>query len=478
MSKRRKLIGFFLATSGIIIFWIIAILAVIIARGNAINEDGVQATGTIRLQVQPSNNITAYLDEQQKSLTNEQTIEGIIPGKYTLKITKTDYQTWQQKVEVNAGLVTDVSVQLFPAEIPLEQITQTNIKQTFYSNNGRYVYYSVVNSPLGSQVGIWRQTLERGLLPIIEEQPLKITNLTKEIQKPAQQGELKIVPSPDASRLLIKTPEQYFILDAGRYNEPSEQNLLDLELPVEKVSWLEDSNNLLLQTENLHAEYHLDNGAITLINYGNYPQAFLNNTLVTVKHQDLYRYQNRLQEKIQLENIELPKNISEIYGAKKRQDNLIIKNDGGLHFLNLQESLLTKIGDYRVISVSPNATHLIVKEQDEIKGVDINISLLRNNVDITIYDTEIKNVDKDSIVWENAGNFFLFQKHQEENKLFTADHTGNNVNEILNNKSLTNLNYGISADSSEIIVALQDTQNNLQKMEQKRINLYKLSLNN
>jgi len=198
--KKLPIRKFLLGCVSTLIFVALVVVALIIARGNVLTTEGILATGSIRFNVTPSGNYEVFLNEQGQKISNN-SIASISPGNYELKITKTGYTSWQQSIVVHAGLVTDITVQLFPQELQLEQMSKTNIDKVFFSPTQHYVYYSITNYPLGTSVGIWKETLQQSNIPLIEERPLKITNITPAIESAVLGSKFKIKPSLDDGKI-------------------------------------------------------------------------------------------------------------------------------------------------------------------------------------------------------------------------------------------------------------------------------------
>ncbi len=451
--------------------------ALITSRGNTLTADGISSTGTIRLTVTPGNAYSAYLNEQKQTITSNNTIENLAPGSYQLRIQKDDFTTWQQAIQIKAGLITDISAQLFPSVLQLEQLSKTNISQAIYSPSRRIVVYSATNSALGGNIGIWQQNLQRSNIPLIDESPIKITNLTSQIVEAANNKSLRVKISPNDDKLILQTGASIYLLDMGRYNEPSENNKLSFSFPVDSIDWLaKSSNNLLIRSNNLLIDYDISAKRSNIIVYqADQALTFTVNNLGVIYELkgSLYKYNSGVSNIIKLENIVLPKAIQQLYSGSDNETNLAITTDSDIFYLNTTNSYIGSLGKFSFLSMSPTGQNLLVKEGDSIKSIRIDISLIRNSVDVTQAKSAIISIVPESIIWETSGSYFVYQTSAEPTKIFSADRTGNNITTILSSEQIKNSSYVISQDNSGLITTLLDSSSS-----ENRINLYKVKFGN
>ena len=476
--KKLPIRKFLLGCVSTLIFVALVVVALIIARGNVLTTEGILATGSIRFNVTPSGNYEVFLNEQGQKISNN-SIASISPGNYELKITKTGYTSWQQSIVVHAGLVTDITVQLFPQELQLEQMSKTNIDKVFFSPTQHYVYYSITNYPLGTSVGIWKETLQQSNIPLIEERPLKITNITPAIESAVLGSKFKIKPSLDDGKILLITDSATYVLDATRYNETDATTLLNISYPIDDIEWLRGSSNLIIRSGNILIDYDLGAKTSTIITYTSDKAPIYTVTMESVIYtlnNELYKYTPGNNALIALENVALPANISRIRSGSLSDKNIVLEADSTLYYLNISESYLTQIGTYNLVSLSPTGRSLIVVSGEKIESVEINISLVQNTVETVKRATGlVADINADGIIWDQQSNFFVFQNKSETDRIYSADFSGNNINLLLFSDSITSPAYfGIPANNSGLIVKLLDSQDQSSAGEI-RANLYTLS---
>jgi hypothetical protein len=326
---------------------------------------------------------------------------------------------------------------------------------------------------------VWKETLQQSNIPLIEEKPLKITNLTPAIEKDILAGNFTIKPSTDDSRILLTTPAAIYVLDATRYNEPTTENQLSISYPIDEVSWLRSPGNLLIRSGNLLIDYDLDKKSSTIITYQADKAPIYTVTQTSVIYLlggKLYKYTPGNNTAIALENIALPEGITALQTGFNSETNLILKADTKLYYLSTAESFLTELGTYDLITMSPNGRNLIVSKGDTIESLSINISLAFNSVDTTKRATGLtNNMIRSSIIWDPNSNYFVFQKTDEGDRIYSADSSGNNLNILLFSPSVTApAAYGLPDNNSGLVVKLFDSQSSTDTTE-KRANLYRLA---
>jgi hypothetical protein len=208
-QKARKMLFIGLTT---LIFISISIIALMAARGNTLTEDGFAKTGTIRATVDPSDNLMVFLNEQEKTMNNN-TIANVLPGSYALRISKDGYSSWQQEVEIEAGVITDVNAKLFPLDLQLEQLTSSNVDKVFTSRFTSDVIYTVLETKVGSDIGIWKKPMQTSTLPLLEQPLIKISNITERILESFQKHDYSIQESSDSRKILLRAGSDYYILN-------------------------------------------------------------------------------------------------------------------------------------------------------------------------------------------------------------------------------------------------------------------------
>ncbi|MEO6729556.1 MAG: PEGA domain-containing protein, partial [Candidatus Dojkabacteria bacterium] len=129
----RKRITTFIVTFLILIFFIAAAaIAIFLSQGRRFNgTEGVVQTSIINLNSLPED-VDVFINDKRVDRVDGR-VENLDPGTVTLKVQKSGYTTWEKEVILQAGVVKDVNVQLFPENLELNALTQTNINKAVFA---------------------------------------------------------------------------------------------------------------------------------------------------------------------------------------------------------------------------------------------------------------------------------------------------------------------------------------------------------
>jgi hypothetical protein len=471
---RKRLIKFSLWILGTVVLGTTVYFALNYALGRNITPGGIQNTGTIKLNIAPNGNYSVLLDEQKVTPVNKEIIDNISPGEHKIRIQQEGYNSWEQIVLVNAGLVTDISIQLFPQTFEVEQITRTNVNKVFFSPSHRYVYYVVSNSDIGGSIGIWRQSLQENNIPLIEENAQKLVNLSPESLEALEKGTFDLQPSPNDTRVLLKVGSELFILPTNTQSTFETTRLTAISYPVEDTVWLSD-NNLIIRSANTLVDYNVDttNSSIIVYSPSNILYTKANSAVFYMRDGSLFSYRPGNNQSVKLENIKLPADIIQLRASTLNDANLVLSTkDQTNYFLNIDNSLLTRLGQFTIKAASHTLQNLIVSGSDgKLKGIEIKISLARNIIDVRSLATAIPTVE--NIVW-SLDNKYLIYLSPSKKSLYSADQLGNNIVKIADFEFIVSpQSYGLVFNSSGAIVQLPENPG-AAGSQTVRYNLYKI----
>ncbi len=444
------------------VFFGTAAFALILARGNTFTDQGISATGTIRLNSPTDDGVSVYLDEQIQRLTSNKTIENVLPGKYLLRVQKEQYSSWEQEIEISAGLVTDVDFRLFPDELQLTSLETKNISQLFFSKDRSRMYYVVADSQIGANIGIWQRDLNTSNFGFNQgSSEVKLTNLVGSISTSAKDKTLLILPSPDNRKILINSGTGYYVLDTDTYNEPTSINKLSIDYPIDQIKWLRDSNNLLILSDKILIDHDIIANTSTIVSYNGIDDpvfSIANGIAYFIENDTLMVYSSGISTEVKLLNVTLPKDITEIIAPKNSLQNLALKSGESLYFLNIEQSFITEIGEYEVVAISPSGENIFIRNSEGISSVDITVSQLRDSVKVDIQNSELPmDVINTSIQWSNNNSYIVYSSQSSES-VYTADQFGNNTTTVLEPADTKVIVYGITPDNSALLTLLQDLE--------------------
>ncbi len=466
---RTKYTANLISALTIVLFAIITVLALLIVRGNTISPDGVTATGTIRLLVTPTTELAVYLDEKPQKVSTGNVVESVPPGNYTIRVERNGYASWKQNIEVKVGLVTDVTAQLFPQALNLSQVTQTNIDTLAFTSDNRQVFYFVSDSPLGSEIGLWKNQLQNSaIISFTEDTPVKIANVT-ELES--------IIPSPDGGKLVIKINEQFNLLDGNSLNVIGTDTVLNFPFPVDTITWL-TGDNLLVVSDQLLIDYQISTEKYTLITYQGKEieptYAISDSTVIFLWNNTLYKYSNGVTAPLKLENISLPENIVNIYTADTTADYMLLQTvTDELYAIFLPQSYIGLVGKYELLSQGPDGSNFLLASEDgKLIAGELKISIIQKSAEIALTESSLSASEIEALVWDTGSKYFIFRYTSDLSTLWAADTGGGNLTDLLTSDRIVSpMSACILPGGEEIVLLLRDDTTS-----PSRQNLYSLKL--
>ncbi len=110
MTKTTKRWVFYTA---VIIFALLSYVVVLYAQGYKYSFSEARFFRTGSIFVKANEDARVYLENKFLNSTsffgNSYTISGLLPGKYNVRLERTDFSSWQKKISVEEGLVSDFS---------------------------------------------------------------------------------------------------------------------------------------------------------------------------------------------------------------------------------------------------------------------------------------------------------------------------------------------------------------------------------
>ncbi len=148
-----------------------------------------------------------YINDVLRTATDD-TIAGLDPGTYTLRIARNGFVTWEKQVEVFAELVTDITAVLVSQSPRLEPLTNTGARGPEISQSlGKLAYFSKDTK----EPGIWVIPLTNSGVSLFRSDAYKAIQDTPTT---IFSDGLSIEWSPDEQELLVQTVENvYYLVD-------------------------------------------------------------------------------------------------------------------------------------------------------------------------------------------------------------------------------------------------------------------------
>lgn len=467
------------------------VLTIIITQGGQVTDQGiVNNTGVLRVNTEPTNiSYNIFVDGQLISNFNNKGIN-VIEGTHTLRIEAADIIPWEKKITVTKGIVNEIFAKLFPKDMMLNQVTNTNIDKMFFSKNGDYVFYVVKDSEFGSEKGIWKLQLSSNNLFFFGNSTnnVKFSELASEINPTLNKNTYELIPSPDNNKLLLTdsvNKTAYIIQGPGINQNGSILNINDkFGFFPEDINWFNDSNSIVIKDKSTIFEYNLTSNITTLIKYSStQPLIYgLNNSQVIffdITSQVVYVYKNQLAQILELKNIILPTDIKAISLPQNSNRFMIINTDKGYKYVDLEKSSIKDISleDAKFIDTSADGLTLLFKNIDgSYVTFTISENLALNSLETKINKINLTiNEQFDNIIFAPQSAHLLILQPQA-NVIYSMDKDGGNPIRLLESKGIEPY-FNFDNTANNLIVLLQDeTSSSTNQTAKPRANIYKVNL--
>ena len=231
--------------SAIAVFLIASYAIILYVQGYkySFSEDRFFRTGAIYLKTNTGADV--YLDDKLPGNTsffnNSYRLEGLLPGRYTIRVQKNNYSTWQKQVIVDEGFVSEFSkILLLPkAGEELEDLDK-EIALTLSQP-------SSVASPSIAFV------LKKGALSALSQELIDKNQNKNRLEKIADNVKGFEI-SEDKNKLVWWTANEVWVMWLGDANYQPYHKTGDKELitrysiPIKKAAWFRDNDHLLVDT--------------------------------------------------------------------------------------------------------------------------------------------------------------------------------------------------------------------------------------
>lgn len=231
MSKK-----FIITIVTLIIIAVFAAVAILLAKGYTFSpkEKSLVGTGIITVSSEPDA-ASVYVDGHLTTATNA-TISSLFPKKYSVKVVKEGFISWEKEVAVKEGLVTDLKVTLFPAIPTMYPLTFGGVENPTLSPDGSKLAYIVPGTGKKSGVWVWTQTRNQPISFARSAEPHQIAqSVITDFSKATLQW------SADSKQVLATLGNNNYILDFDKLN--SEPRDITPILQATLKSWEDDTKS-------------------------------------------------------------------------------------------------------------------------------------------------------------------------------------------------------------------------------------------
>ena len=241
MTKMTKRALFYSAAA---VFLISSYVIILYAQGYkySFSENRFFRTGAVYLKINTSADV--YVDDKLLGNTsffnNSYRIEGLLPGRYVLRIQQNDYSIWEKSVTVDEGFVSEFSkiILLSKNEGGLEQLDK-EIALIFPSSPPTGGSTQAPSTVSASQLFV----LKKGILLTSAEEPEKIAENVK-----------GFALSKDNNKLAWWTANEIWVMwlnDASYqpYHKNGDKELITrFSTQIKKAAWFRDEDHLVVDS--------------------------------------------------------------------------------------------------------------------------------------------------------------------------------------------------------------------------------------
>jgi len=477
----RKRITTFIVTFLILIFFVsAAVVAVFLSQGRRLDgTEGIVITSIINLNTLPED-VNVFINDKKVDRVDGR-VENLDPGTVSLKVTKDGYTTWEKQVELQGGVVKDVNVQLFPENLELTALTQTNINKAVFVKDSEYIFYSVLSSANTSDLGIWKLKLSRNLLNLTENKPTKIISLDQTKATTLLQSDYEIKVSKDNSRFVLYSPSIKLIevYDVNTGSQIAINNAL-ISFPS-KVDWFNGSSSLVLLVNNLVYEYEIGSKQLSIVTFDTEltPTYYVAaGRIIYFNRTDskYYAYKNKASTELTTFSKSLTSIIpAQIFTPESSEEVIsVLSGDKTLYFFDESKSFQASFKDIdAVLNVNTTLTQYVV-----VKGTDLFSLYLEPTPDNKAYTSTLSplkvlktDIEYSTILENSSSIAFISKLETGKNTLTVMDRDGENKQDFFSDDRLAVNPLAINPNGSELYLVLNEKSG-----ETVVENLYKLIL--
>jgi hypothetical protein len=485
--KKSNLLKYIIVAFVVLLFLGVTVLMIIITRGGIITPDGILETGVIKVAVEPEDvKFNVFINDEPIKLEDKR-INGLETGTYNIKIESEGYANWEKDLKVTSGLVSEINARLYPTKFDLNQVTNSNIDQVFFSENGEYVYYVIIDTEFGNEKGIWRLKLTESQFLFGNQQnsPEKIADIFSEISPALEAGEYSLKISPNNQKLLFydNSSSSVYLLNATEYNQQLGIDIiLELGFVPDKISWFKGDTALIVMDDNVLYEKDLENGRQTLIKYSDTSELIYAINDDEVYYYDSFGeqiqiYRDGVSEPVTAINTTIPQNVLGIYAAKENEDLLIVRNELGYFYLNLEKSVVKEIADasYQFITIAKDGRSAVFVKDNALYAFSAKEVIATNSIEVKFNQvTNEFDVSADKVRYTPQSSHILLYS-SSLNTVKIAERDGANLLEIITEQSVKNSSFYVNSDGESFLVLLTDEVENTENT-MPRANLYRVDL--
>lgn len=245
MTKRTKRVLFY---SAVAVFLVLSYFVILYAQGYkySFSESRFFKTGAVYLKANTGADV--YLNDKLLGDTsffnNSYRLEGLLPGRHTIRMQKDGYLTWQKSITIDEGLVSEFSKILLLPENDEERERLYKEISLFFSTSTP----TVASTASSSMPFI----IKRGVLSTTSEEYFK--NTQNKLGKIAENVKGFIL-SKDKNKIAWWTANEVWVMwlndtNYQPYRKKGDKGLITrFSTQIKKMAWFRDEDHLIVDSE-------------------------------------------------------------------------------------------------------------------------------------------------------------------------------------------------------------------------------------
>jgi hypothetical protein len=486
MKLRKRLFNLIMLVVAGLSFAAVTLVAIILAQGRILNDEGqITQTSIIRINSVPKD-VGAYLNGTWVSLVDNK-IEWVNPGTYTLRLEKQGYKSWEKTLKILPGIVEDVYAQLYPEELELVRLTNTNINQVKFSKDGAYVFYTVLNTSSPEEKGLWRLKLIRSLFDFTEPVPQRLSNLSTIGSTIATTEDYELIPSKDSSKIILQSRSNK-ILEVFDTNQLSSINLFsELGFIPDKLSWFRNSESLIIEKDGLVFEYEINSKQKTVILFDlnkayNYSVGsdfvyLYSSQTATV----LQKYKNKTVQNILISSLPVNLTNEEIkyISASENENIFVIGLSESIYYFDLSKSyykLLENVSD--IVEFDEEGLVLLLRNGNNYSSLTLEETSAGNSYISTLHTLGVIDLGVEDFIELTPNNKSIVRNIKTVSGEFAitfSDVDGNNLNTLFTDERISRAEISVTTNSENLYVTLIENQQTGHQQNIFKINLLNIN---
>jgi hypothetical protein len=464
------------------------VIVIIITQGGKVTEDGiVNETGIIRLNTDPVNIIfDVYIDDKKVVLQNNSSIN-IVEGEHKVRIETKEMIPWEKIIVVKRGIVNEINVKLFSANLALSKITTSNVDQIFFSSNSGFLFYVIKDSKVPQEKGIWKMQLTTNNFVFFNQEikPVKFFELSDPKIDVILASTYEIIPTEDGNKIILsdKINKTNLVISSQQNLYGNTLNVIDINDKIgftpNSIEWMNFDNSILIKEENSLFDYNVNTGILNVIRYSKDTQPiYASNTsqlfIYDTKTSTLLSYKNSLLTTIILPSELLPTNIKRIYLSKINNNYLFIETPTQYVLLDLEKQRIQDISSTvgEIYTIAPDGLGLIVIAPDNsLESYTIKEDLVSNTISIKASKLDVLLEEGNLLKYiPQSSNLLFYEK--KTSKILAFDKDGSNKVTLIENPNIVN-GFDFDNTGRNLFVILVDEKTEEAKPN---ANIYKINI--